>query len=348
MNKVIWAPALCLALGAAGVACADPPAAAGPDYGVTPDAGPWMICACYFSGPAAPDLAHQMVTQIRTRYNTPAYLFDFAEEERKKEQELLDQQRQALPFDAPPDGSDIVRQIPRRHPTIHVEEQCAVLIGGYADEDAAHKALLAVKKWGPPAINTPEGVLPFGSIIDHGKEHIINNPFTSMSMVVRNPTVPHDAAVDPIKDKFLITLNADEEFSMLQCPQKYTLAVKEYLGAAMVQQQGGLDGFLGAIGKGGDKSSERAGESLAVAANNAHELAKLLHKGGAEVYVLHTRTTSVVSIGSFDSPDDPRIKEVCAQYARWQQMVGGGQPDGAKKNPMGLFPNPVLVKAPHP
>ena len=43
--------------------------------------------------------------------------------------------------------------------------------------------------------------------------------------------MPHDStAPDHSKDKFLLTLNADEEYSMLRCPGKYTLAVKEYLG----------------------------------------------------------------------------------------------------------------------
>ena len=137
MNKRIWAPALCLALAAAGMVRAAPPADAdaGQDYSVTPEAGPWMISAAYFTGPSAPDLARQLAVQIRSRYHAPAWVFNYAEEERKKAQELIDQQRQALPFDAPPDGSEIVVPVPRRHPVIHVEEQCAVLIGGYPDEE---------------------------------------------------------------------------------------------------------------------------------------------------------------------------------------------------------------------
>ncbi len=255
MNKLIWAPALCLALGAAGMVRAAPPADADPgqDYSVTPEAGPWMISAAYFTGPSAPDLARQTggadpqpLPRCRpTSSITP-------KRRRKKQQELLDQQRQALPFDAPPDGSEIVVPVPRRHPVIHVEEQCAVLIGGYPDEETAHKVLLVVKKWPKPELKVQEGREPFEWVAyDHGKE-VVLNPFEKMSMVVRNPAVPHDGAgPDPSKDKFLLTLNADEEYSMLRCPGKYTLAVKEYVGTSMVKpEQGDSGGFMKMIGAG--------------------------------------------------------------------------------------------------
>ena len=348
MNKLIWAPALCLALGAAGVVGAAPRVDADPgrDYAVSPDAGPWMICAAYFNGPSAPDLARQMALQIRGRYNAPAWVFNYAEEERKKAQELIDQQRQALPFDAPPDGSENVVPVPRRHTVVNVEEQCAVLIGGYPDEDTAHKALLVVKKWPKPQLKVREGEPDFAWVAyDHGKE-IEMNPFEKMSMVVRNPSMPHDStAPDKSKDKFLLTLNADEEYSMLRCPGTYTLAVKEYLGASMVKpEQSESSGLMKMIGLG----NRHEGESLALAANNAHELARTLRHQGAEAYVLHTRTSSVVSIGSFSGPNDPRMKDVCTQYAMWQQQVARAQKDPSKPDPLGLFPAPVLIEVPHP
>jgi hypothetical protein len=356
MTKWMWAPAVCLALGAAGaVRAALPPVDADPNqaYAVTPDAGPWMICAAYFTGPAAPDLAHQMVLQIRSRYNRHAYVFNYADEERKREQALIDQQHQALPFDAPPDGSDEVVPIPHHHLVVHVEEQCAVLIGGYpngySDEKAAHADLLLVKKWPAPDLKAPEGVLPFGSLVVDGKDKPIN-PFALQSMVVRNPTVPHDnSAADPRKDKFLWTLNAGEEYSMLACPGKYTLAVREYLGASVVrEEQAESSGFLKMIGLGNSLGSNRAGESLAVAAQNAHELAKGLHQAGFDAYVLHTRTSSVVSIGSFSGPKDKTAEDTAERLARWRQQIAAATADPTKKDPLGLFACPVLVEVPHP
>ena len=350
MNKLIWAPALCLALGAAGVVRAAPQVEADPgrDYAVAPEQGPWMVCVAYFTGPSAPDLARQLVLQVRARYNTPAYVFNYADEERKKQKEIVERQQAALPFDAPADSSEIVVPIPHHHAIVRVEEQCAVMVGGYADENAAHVALLAIKKWPAPELKAAEGVSPFGAVFDHGKE-IQLNPFATQSMVVRNPTVPHDGkANDMAKDPFLKTLNADEEYSMLRCPGKYTLAVKEYFGAAMVQQQTGSSSFLKSIGLG----STREGESLAVAAQNAHQLAETLNeamkKAGIPAFVLHTRTSSVVSIGAFSGPDDKSIPAVREQFDRWRQWLAQRQQDPSKPDPLGLFPSPVLVEAPRP
>ena len=158
MNRLIWAPALCLALAATGMVHAVPQQIdANPNlqYAVVPEAGPWMICAAHFNGPSAPQLAHQMVLLIRSRYHMPAYIFNYADEERKKEQALLEKQMPAF-VNPPAVPGEIVVPIPRRHVTIRMEEECAVLIGGYPDENAAHTALLYVKKLPPPDLKVPE------------------------------------------------------------------------------------------------------------------------------------------------------------------------------------------------
>ena len=75
---------------------------------------------------------------------------------------------------------------------VHVEEQFAVLIGGFPDEDSAHKLLLTVKTWHKPELRVQDGAPLFAWVAyDRGKE-IELNPFEKMSMVVRNPSVPHD------------------------------------------------------------------------------------------------------------------------------------------------------------
>ena len=343
MNRLIWAPALCLALGAAGAVRAAPPMDADPnrDYPVTPEVGPWMVCAAYFTGPAAPDLSRQLVVQVRSRHNLPAYVFNYADEERKKQKEILD--RQITPFAAPDPDGGIVIPIPHHRLQVRVEEQCAVMIGGYPDDAAAHAALLVVKKLPPPDLNAPAGVSPFATIIDHGKETRLN-PFTQ-AMVVRNPAVPRETQqTDKTHDRFLITLNAGEEYSMLECPQKWTLAVKEYIGAAMVQQQMGSGAFLGSL----DKSGGKPGESLNVAANNAHELARVLRQLKFDAYVLHTRTSSVVSVGGFGGPDDPEVERLRGRVASLQRQIAAASTDPTKKDPLGLFPIPVPIEVPHP
>ena len=52
-----------------------------------------MICAAHFNGPTAPQLANQMVLLIRSQYNMPAYVFNYADEERRQQRAILDGRR---------------------------------------------------------------------------------------------------------------------------------------------------------------------------------------------------------------------------------------------------------------
>ena len=348
MNRLIWAPALCLVLAAtASVRSAPAPRVdADPNkaYPVTPEVGPWMICAAHFNGVSAPQLAHQMVMLIRSRYNMPAYIFNYADEERKRQRALLEQQAPAFVTPEALPG-EVVVPIPRHRLTIRVEEQCAVMIGGYADEKTAHEALVYVKKLPPPDLKVPEGApAPFDAVVNERGEAKYINPFSAQSMVVRNPSIPHETHVmQPKDDPFLKTLNADEEYSMLNCPGKWTLAVKEYVGASAVENKptnvGPIQSFFG--------GKTKTGESLALAANNAHELAKTLTQLKFDAYVLHTRTSSVVSIGAFNDANDPAMQNYRDRINQLRKLNAQAQKDPSQKDPLGLFPVLWPVEAPH-
>ena len=49
---------------------------------------------------------------------------------------------------------------------------------------------------------------------------------------------------------------------------------------------------------------------LNAAALQAHETARVLRKLDFEAYVLHTRNSSVVTVGSFNSKEDPNLPKV--------------------------------------
>jgi hypothetical protein len=300
-----------------------------------------MILASTFTGDAASDLARQLVYQIRSRNNLPAYAFNFTNPELLKENKELEAQ----------------------HRRIRVEEAWGVLVGGYKTVDAAHDALTAFKKLPAPELKPPPGVLPFPAAVygedagnGQGKvKAVMINPF-AVAHVVHNPMIRQTAKTDTVlNDKFLLTLNADEEFSLLKNPHAYTLAVKEYASASFVQQsQQGSNSFLKSLGMGGGKE----GESLNDAASNAHDLADRLRKyhppapaSPFEVYVLHTRTSSVVAVGGFDRDDDPNI-EVLRQALKEYQQVLASLPQKVPlpdpQNPLGLIPGFPLVRVPHP
>src|SRR5262245_14606949 len=196
MRRMLQRLAVVLAL--AGAACpavgAPPRVEAMPDrdYPVTPQAGPWLICAASYTGPEAPELARQLVLWIRTQHNMPAYVFNHADEERRKQQEELNRIQEQYPE----------AQIRRR--TIRVEEQCAVLVGGYKDLESAQAQVQMIRKWPEPQFQLRPGVEAFDTVLRREGdkvEAVKVSPYAN-AFPTRNPTLPRDpkpvAKADPL------------------------------------------------------------------------------------------------------------------------------------------------------
>ncbi len=132
------------------------------------------------------------------------------------------------------------------------------------------------------------------------------NPFPT-SFVAPNPSIPHQPKAKKA-DPILKTLNEDETYSLLRNPKTWTLAVKEYAGDSMVVSHSYqtnpslLDKLF---------NPQKDGRTLAATAMQAHELARVLRdeKIGFESYVLHTRHSSIVTVGSFTDPKDPKMQQ---------------------------------------
>jgi hypothetical protein len=335
-----------LALGmAAGLA--QTPAAADPNqaYAITPAAGPWTICVSSFTGDAAPKLAHDLVVELRTKYRLAAYLYNRGAEQRRQ-QELEFQERRRQQEEALRRAGLNAADMPMRKRTVRIEEQYAVLLGGYKDMDSASNDLKRVKKLAAPQ-SVPGGSIFKQELADvttgrqSQPQEVKLNPFVT-SFVTPNPTVPVAANAHQA-DPFLKVLNADEPYSLLKCKHPYTLAIKEYYGATVVQASTTPpSSFMDKIGFGG-----KAGAQLNAGAQNAHNMAEALRNPriGLEAYVLHTRTASIVTVGGFDSPKDKRMEEVVQTLARSFHI--------SAENPqfnsgVDMFSQPRLMEVPRP
>jgi hypothetical protein len=276
---------------------------------LSPEAGNWLICCASYTGADAAELARQCALIIRTRDNLPAYVINYGEQERKKREAEIEQELKLNP-DA---------RMPRRGAKI--PDQCAVVIGGYQTIDAARASLDKVKKLNAPELKVAEGkvnsdvvslYVPVpGKGVEIRREMV--NPFTR-SFVTRNPTIPNNLPPPPKFDPFIKKLNAEESYSLLRTNKKWTLLVKEYRGATMVQSTPGganqAGGFLEKIG------FSKNSDTLNACALQARETARVLRRLEFDAYVLHTKTTSMVTIGSFDREDDPKMQQVVAHLSK--------------------------------
>ncbi len=293
------------------------------EYVVTPEVGPWMICAASYTGPQSAQLAHELVLEIRSRFQLPAYVFNRGEKERQEQREYVERIRQ----------HDPERQARVR--ITRIENQFAVLVGGYKDMDSARKALDDIKKLKP---SNPK-LMPFlvgGPLQESGKEKADTrgqyiSPFMD-SFVIRNPTVPQERRAENKIDPFLKQLNAGEKYSLLQCKEPWTMVVAVYQGTSIIQSQATSSGFLDKL------FGSSAGQVLAASAQNAHNLAEVLRKFDLEAYVLHMRQGSAVTIGGYKSSDDPRMRQVQQALATKFRLSPELQ----------LLPQPLPMEVPRP
>ncbi|MCS7045895.1 MAG: hypothetical protein NZO58_06030, partial [Gemmataceae bacterium] len=237
------------------------------DVQPTPELGPWMICVHSYVVKEAPEYARQFCAELRSTYRLPAYVFTYGLEERRKEMErvqaVLEKQRQffkeknleVMYTPRSRDGSVtpiVTDDVPTAYAlqllkdVQHIQVQCAVLVGGYPSEDAAHRALTTIRKLPQPDPNKVKLDVKF-----YGSEDPMNqgklkfksgaaeyvNPF-QRAFVCRNPALKVEKNNDP-KDgldlKVLQKWNSEEPYSLLQCKKPITLAIKQFQTFTTIQ-----------------------------------------------------------------------------------------------------------------
>jgi hypothetical protein len=281
---------------------------------VTPQAGPWMICAASYSGQSARGQAEELAGEIRGRYNLPAYVFNRTAEERRQEQERVARIKEEMRKRIIQDG--LPADTPVYVKTVRIEDQYAVVVGGYKDDVTARKELDRIRTLRPSQKYLQSAYVPD----DKGKMHEqAINPFQT-AFVCRNPSIPvekpkQEADLGPKLKEY----NAHESYSLLKCPKRYTLVVKVYKGAATVQGRHESTSTMEKM-----NLFRKTGELLDGNAKAAHMTAEYLRttpraKDGQvgisfEAYALHTEFSDYVTIGGFDSPDDPRMAQTAKLF----------------------------------
>jgi hypothetical protein len=340
MARYVSAMALVASLQLAGTTSAKVDCDPAKPYWISAEDGGWTVCAGSFTGETSSKLAHDLVLEIRSRYGLPAFVFNRGSEMRRQQQDELQKRRQQQKEYLERMG--LKPDLPLRLPSVRIEEQYAVLIGGYKDFDSASKDLARIKKLEPPK-SVPKDTLTYDVVPAPGAskkpegQRAVVNPFAH-SFVARNPSIQVQKEAPNKPDPFWKELNAWETYSLLKCGKPWTLAIKEFSGQTMIQPQSAPTKFLNLL------TGARAGEQLNASALNAHNMAEALHKLGFEAYVLHTRSNSIVTIGGFDSASDPRIQQV--ERALDHNLKFTYENTHSSDPNMGLFARPMPMEVP--
>src|SRR5580704_18285167 len=297
----------------------------GKHYKLTKRHGPWMIMVASFIKPpedrrgeglSPEEAAQQLVFELRL-HHIPAYTF--RQEEVEEEVQVIGRRTMTL----------------QKAKVRNWAGGICVLAGNYAtaNDKVAQDTLRYIKKFEPAFLNDVEAVnlASSGGAIKHSKSGGIfrttkdrPEPLSGAFMTT-NPILSDEELSVRRRDPFIIKLNTGSEYSLLSNRGRYTIVIATFQGR--VYPQVGNDANA-------EKRFSLNNSPLSEAAERAWELCSALRHARAlgydrefEAYVFHDRYSSIVTVGSFDSKDDPRITQLQNFFgAKVNQVAADGTP----------------------
>ncbi|MFO0935779.1 MAG: hypothetical protein U0798_04580 [Gemmataceae bacterium] len=305
-----------------------------PGWELKPEHGEWFVEIKSYGQIDSGLMAEALATEVRDLYKVPVYLYEWGSEARKKreEEEALARKRieeEIRPFvelqarlkaEAEARGEVFEPEPIRTKVPVYYREipdQYMVVVGGYKDIDTARKALNVIRTWPMPKDNRLLDRIERSEVQDGKKVWVTNfiNPYTE-AKIVRNMTLPKQQV--SVADEFLIKLNQYEPLSIMKSNKKWTLKVKTFNTPVT---KGGAESDSSGTGRGPSTGlgAARPGQWLDATAQQAQDLCKVLRnipiKGadgkttGINAFVLHHRTGSMVTVGEYDSMEDPKMQQ---------------------------------------
>ncbi|MEN6450237.1 MAG: hypothetical protein ABFC96_07085 [Thermoguttaceae bacterium] len=271
-------------------------------YSITESNGPWMIMACTFSGDGAEKQAKDLVLELRKRYKLPAYVYKAHFDPGEAQGLGTGKGRHGNPtrwvYAAHRNEKDKHRQ---SHPDV---QEVVVLVGNYAavDDTEAQATLRKIKYAQPTCLEAKDGKATNQTLVDWrqlqrqvyekiGNERKELGPMRH-AMITKNPILPAEYFTSPGVDEEIVAMNKGVPYSLLDCQGHYTVKVATFTGAAVIDAS-----KIRAV----EEGREKMGSSLVEAAKKADTLAAALREKGYEAYQYHTRYTSIVTVGNFES-----------------------------------------------
>lgn len=220
----------------------------------------------------------------------------------------------------------------------------------------ARQAGVAIMAGNFPSHNHRHAKLVLKHIQEKFSPSFLKDQETGAIIVQQSPDTPFKRAfltLNPLRsdvesegmpvDKDLVEMNSrNGKVSLLKNKGRYSVKVASFSGRTVVQTSGyKSEKALGLLGE-SDESARQAWE-LATALREAR---KYGYAKNYEAWVLHDYRKSYVTIGSFNSPDDPRVKQLIAEFqAKDKPNPKTGRPQltpelfSIPKNPVGTLPD---------
>jgi hypothetical protein len=265
---------------------ADPKA----DYTVSDRNGPWHVMATSFHGPEGERDARELVLELRSRFNLPAYYYAKTFE--------LEDLNPGLGLD------QYGGRIKRRYQRGNVDVEHAVLVGDFPtiDDPEAQDLLVQIKSMEPDTLKIDSGedaTQSLASVRNFYRDvrrqigkSAARGPM-GHAFMTRNPVLPAEYFTGGQLEADVAKWNEGLEYSLMHCPAKYTIKVATFRGRS-------------SFARDEDEQAKKPrtrwakdDDPLVVAGQNAHKMAVALREKGWEAYEFHDRHESYVTVGAF-------------------------------------------------
>ncbi len=255
-------------------------------YLLTKENGPFMVLAHTFRGPNADKYAQALAMELRRDYGLKAYVC-----------RIRDIPMHSNVFGIPPTAPSGVSQPNVQFPEkVRTTDEAGVFVGDCKTIDESGKLWHQVKKIKPVSV---DGVpTMFGWRKGQG---------LSRALKTTNPFVPAQVLFPKKADPMIKQINGGPH-SIFGCTGNYTLQVADFSGRVRMDD--------GSVRAQSFMTANLKESPLASAAADAEKLAeglardKDVQQTGYKPYVYHDRFSSKVTMGSFNSPDDPNIPKL--------------------------------------
>lgn len=271
----------------------------GKKYRVTKQHGPWMILVAtlHKQGDDRPDeleehdetvareAADALVLELR-QMGVPAYVFEL----KKERATVITQSRSG--------------ELQKRR-TLADDSQISVLAGNYTsiDDEVARKTLAVVKRFYPRSFGDKANFRPTpGRQGPLGGAFLTANPLLSRTELLAR-------TVNPEQIKLLKKLNAANEYPITKCGGDYTLVIKEFKSRSGMKPNASVNKKFDLL---------QAGQRLGQMGYDAWELCTALRNRGVDAHLWHEEFRSVVTVGGFTGPNDPRLAGYMKKYGAEQ------------------------------
>lgn len=320
-------------------------------YPLRKENGPYLIRVMSFVGNGASGKANALAAELREQHQIDAYVFQWQPERTRLKDKLTREQRIeaervyeiSLPADADATMATVIEECEKKYskkPRLGVvktkpPENWVVFAGDFAAMDSwgAKRLLEKIRKIEPKSIPTRQfNMQPVANeLSEFGNGSAKAKGAFASAMIVVNPL--HEAAaagggLDRRVAKMLLTLNEGPTsvYNLLDQGYVATIMVAQFKGEATLERAG-LEGKKPASKK----------SALEVAAQNAIILTEQLRRMGYDAYVFHGAYASIVCIGGYNGPNDPRIK---ADLPRFANLMRTGELKQAEFDPPQVIPTP--------